>query len=538
MKISPFIRLAAGMVAFSSVSGIVNAQFPASNVTMYANRTLAFFGAASGNDCWGYTSPSGREYAIMGLDNAVAFVEITNPASPTTISIIPHTGNNSSSWGDIKVYGHYAYAVTEDSGTGIQVIDMSQIDNGTVTLVRTITSPGRSHNLVLNTESGFLYTCGSNEGTGTTMCFSLANPSNPVQVGAPSMTMFNGQSNYQHDANVVNWTTGALAGHELWFGCSEGRGVDIYDFTNKNTPVHIKRITYPDMGYCHQAWLSKDRKYLYVDDEFDENNLAVPTRSLIFNVEDPANAFYVGTFSSGVLAIDHNQYVHEGFTFQANYRSGLRIFDLAGNPEAPVQTGYFDTYPANNNTGYNGAWSNYPFFPSGTVIVSDINRGLFVLNVLDATTRSLVPNNMNIVMGLPLGGNLSSLFASDDNRVLISYNPAVDDLYPIHLETTTTAVDTDPRRIRVSVDSSMVGTSGFLQSIDLFDWNTNSYETVNTRVLSSTDTVATTGWVTNPDRFVNQTNREVKVRVTVQPWLSDQAKFTAAFDRVTFEITQ
>ncbi|MER3466829.1 MAG: regulator, partial [Armatimonadota bacterium] len=238
------------------------------NVSMYRNLPPATLGASSGNDCWGYVAPSGREYAIMGLNNKVAFVEITDPANPVVIATVPHT---SSTWGSIKTYSHYAYVVTEASGTGIQVIDLDRIDQGVVTLVRTITSPGRSHNVAIDTMSGFLYTCGSNQGTGTTMCFSLADPANPVQVGPPSMT-----TNYIHDAQIVTYTSGPYSGRQILFGCSEGRGVDIYDVTNKNSPFLIKRVAYPNVSYCHQAWLDEERKYLYVNDELDERNYGSP----------------------------------------------------------------------------------------------------------------------------------------------------------------------------------------------------------------------------------------------------------------------
>ena len=85
-----------------------------------------------GNDCWGYTAPSGREYAIMGLERGFGFVEITNPADPAIVGVI---SGPQSDWHDVKVIGSYAYGVSE-GGAGIQVMDMSQIDSGTVTLVR------------------------------------------------------------------------------------------------------------------------------------------------------------------------------------------------------------------------------------------------------------------------------------------------------------------------------------------------------------------------------------------------------------------
>lgn len=509
------------------LTSVAHAQ-TANNTALIKRVTLSTFGSDSGNDCWGYVSPSGREYAIMGCNNLIAFVEITNPANPVILETIPHT---SSTWGDIKVYGHHAYAVTEASGTGIQVVDMSDIDNGNVTLVRTIASPGRTHNLALDTTSGFLYTCGSRNGTGTTMCFSLANPSNPVQVGPASMT-----ERYQHDGQAVTYTSGPLAGKQLWFGCSEDRGVDIYDFTDKNNPVLIKTVVYPDMGYCHQGWLSEDRKYFYVDDEFDEGQLGVTTRSLIFNVEDPYNATFVDSFSTGVNATDHNQYVTDGFTFQANYRSGLRIFDLQ-NPESPVQVGWYDTYPTSNGSAMDGAWSCYPFFPSGNVIISDIQGGLYIIDATAALTRQRLPVAFNMQEGMATGA-LATLLASDNQYLsLVPWTNSRTDRFYVKLEVTTTTVDKSPLKASVYVEAKS-NQAQCIQAVDVFNWVTNTYEQVDSRVVGLTDAAATIPLSGNLSRFVNPVTLEMKTRYRYSPQRLESNRLNVFVDQVKVSVTR
>lgn len=355
-------------------------QYSSSRVSLYSRISLTTFSASSGNSCWGYVSPSGREYAIMGLNNKAAFVEITNPSSPVWIASVPHS---SSQWADIKTYGQFCYVVTEASGSGIQVIDMGDIDNGNVTLVRTISSPGRTHTIFVDEDSGFLYTCGSREPSGWTTVWSLTNPSNPQRVGVNSIS----GGDYIHECQVKTYTSGPLAGRQIFYGCSAQRGLDIYDVTDKNNPILLKRVTYPGVAYCHQGWLSADLKYFYVNDELDETNLGAVQKTFVFDVSDPENAFLVGTFTRNETNIDHNLYLRNGFMFQANYTRGLRIYDTIDDPLNPAFVGFFDTYPDNNGQTFNGAWSNYPYFPSGAVIVSDINRGLFILNPAAATHR-------------------------------------------------------------------------------------------------------------------------------------------------------
>ena len=136
------------------------AQFASENVQLKSWIDLPVFGATSGNDCWGYTSPSGREYALMGVRIALAVVEITDPENPVIVAQIPHSN---SLWADVKTYGEYCYVVNETGG-GMDVIDLSDVDNGNVTLVQQLTTNGlsTSHNVVIDTNVGYLYLCGSN----------------------------------------------------------------------------------------------------------------------------------------------------------------------------------------------------------------------------------------------------------------------------------------------------------------------------------------------------------------------------------------
>lgn len=514
------------IVAMGVFGGLAFGQV-SQGVTLKSQIGLATFGAGSGNDCWGYVSESGREYAIMGMNNQVAFVDVTNPSNPVIIESIPH---GSSTWGDIKVYQGVAYAVTERSGTGIQVINMRDIDNGNVVLERTLTSPSRAHNVVMDAENGFLYAVGARGGTGTTMCFDLSDPLNPVQVGASSISL-----NYLHDAQVVTYDSGPLSGKQVMFGFSEGRGVDVYDVTDKNNPSLLKRIVYPDMRYCHQGWLSEDRRFLYVDDELDEDGLQVPTRSLIFNVEDPENAFYVGTFSTGLEAIDHNQYVVDGFSFQANYRSGLRIFDVWTNPTAPQQVGFYDTFPSSDSRGFDGAWSCYPFFPSGNVIISDIQGGLFVVDASEALTRRRKSDDFTLVRGLVLGGNLGSLAAEDDNVMWIRELTGPDELgFTGILETFATTHDGKPDRIQVDVVSRGLAL-GYRQVIEVYNFKLERWETRVSRALLNTKSRESFTITGNTQDYVQPGANIVKVRTKWRPDARRIARLQVHVDSIEFK---
>jgi len=136
----------------------------------------------------------------------------------------------------------------------------------------------------------------------------------------------------------------------------------------------------PSARYSHQAWLSPDNRYLYLNDELDEGDSVSLSTMYVLDLTDLNNPVTVNTVTNSSPAITHNMYTRDDLVFAANYRSGLRIFD-AEDPTDPVEVAYFDTYPDDDGTSYNSLWSNYPYFPSGTVIGSDMEKGLFVWRV-------------------------------------------------------------------------------------------------------------------------------------------------------------
>src|SRR6185295_19852345 len=114
-------------------SGQGRVPFVSSNVQLMGWKTLSDFPGAntSGNDCWGYTSPSGREYAIIGLSNGTGFVEVTDPGNPVIVDFKTGPG---SLWRCLKTYQGYAYAGSEGGGN-VQVFNMTNIDSGIVTVL-------------------------------------------------------------------------------------------------------------------------------------------------------------------------------------------------------------------------------------------------------------------------------------------------------------------------------------------------------------------------------------------------------------------
>ncbi len=355
-------------------------EFPSSGVTLLGRVALSEFPGmqARGNDIWGYVSPSGREYAIMGVSDGTGFIEVTDPTRPTMVGYVagPH-----SIWRDMKVHQEVCYTVSQE-GDGLQIIDLSEIDSGVVTHVSTSNLNGLffvAHNIALNAESGYAYPVLSDINPGIT-AVDLADPFNPVIAGMWTEVGV-------HDVQVVSYPDGLYAGREIAFAFCQGDGVYIVDVTDKSNMFTLSSVQYPGVSYSHQGWLSTDRRYLFAGDELDELFAVTPTtKTLVFDVLDIEQPVQLASFSSGLPATDHNMMVRGDFLFEANYTSGMRIFDVSDVGQA-AEVGFFDTFPEHNEAswGFEGAWGVYPDLPSGVVIVADRERGLFVLDTSEIT---------------------------------------------------------------------------------------------------------------------------------------------------------
>ena len=114
-------------------------------------------------------------------------------------------------------------------------------------------------------------------------------------------------------------------------------------------------------------------RYFIQNDELDENNGAVnSTRTLIWDLEDLDNPTIETTYFGPTPSIDHNNYIIGDYVYMSHYTSGLRILDIS-DISSPSEAAFFDVYPNNNNTSFDGTWSNYPYYGSGNVVVTSID---------------------------------------------------------------------------------------------------------------------------------------------------------------------
>ena len=350
--------------------GKINAQQQL-NLPLLSNwddNSLPVFAFGSYNDCWGYAAPDGREYAIVGAINGTLFFDVTDPTNPVLISYEP--GKDSGGvHRDYKTYQHYAYGVCDEGNSSLQIWDLQYLPDSVVKVYDSDQFSTRCHNIFISDDKLFLASNTVNFSLHAMDVLSLANPESPTFIST-----LTGPFWHIHDVFVRNDTAFCSAGNEGFF---------IYDYTNPTNPLLIQSITaYPEKGYNHSTWVSgnilvfADENHGLALKVYDISNILSPQflslfRSNLLNIQPPNT-------SSG--SIPHNPFIRNDKAVVSYYHDGVQIFDLA-NPSSPQQVAYYDTYPQNNDyNSYQGCWGVYPFLPSGNIIASDIENGLFMLD--------------------------------------------------------------------------------------------------------------------------------------------------------------
>ena len=348
--------------------------------------TLSGSSSAEGSDVWGWTdTQTGKEYALVGMTNTTAFVDVSNPTNPIFLGRL-NSSAGSNFWRDVKVFNNHAFIVADNVGAhGMQVFDLTRLRNVTnppqvFTQDALYTGVGSCHNIVINESEAVAYLvgCSSTNGGGP-IFIDISTPTNPILLGDYTA------GGYSHDAQVItyNGPDTDYQGKEIYVGSNGNTDkVVILDVTDKNNVIPISDFTYPQTSYAHQGWFTEDQRYFILGDETDEMNFGFNTKTIIFDFTDLDNPILSSIYTGPTPAIDHNGYVKGNEFYLANYRAGLRILNIdniSASSNAMTETHFFDTYPDSNSANFNGAWSIYPYFNSENIIIGDIERGLLIV---------------------------------------------------------------------------------------------------------------------------------------------------------------
>ncbi|MCY7408753.1 MAG: choice-of-anchor B family protein, partial [Chitinophagales bacterium] len=308
---------------------------------------------------WGYVDALGNEYALVGTSFGVSIVDITDPDNPVVKFDVQHTP---SFWREIKTYKNYAYATNEDGG-GLLIMDLSQLPDTVYQSSFIYTDVNNyqqsdGHELWID-EKGRLYIIGGGYWNGGTTIFDLtADPLNPAFLGAY-------QNHYMHSAFV--------RGDTMWASEIFDGQVEVVNVANPAAPVLMASFNTPN-NFTHNAWPTSDNHYLFTTDEVSGAFVAS------YDVSDLSNITELDRVQSfpGTSVIPHNVHLlNDEFAVTAYYCDGVVVFDVS-RPKNMIKVASYDTW-LNACNGYNGTWGAYPYLPSGNLILSNIEDGLYVL---------------------------------------------------------------------------------------------------------------------------------------------------------------
>jgi choice-of-anchor B domain-containing protein len=347
------------------------------NISLYANWIDSSVVAEPNfalkyNSVWGYAQ-GGKEYAIIGSTKGTHIVDVTNPSSPVQVDYVAGRRSNCI-WREYKTYNNYLYMVSDDGGSpanSMQIMDLSYLPDSVHVVYDSNALIERAHTLFIDGNRLYLAVPkGGTAGTGISMAvYSLANPESPTLL-----------RRLNQDYSAISVVHDMYVRNDTVFASAANQGLHIYKFTAQNTFQEIASFTaYPSSGYNHSSALTDNGRILVFADEVPAG---LDLKAI--EVSDLSNISLLDLFNSGSTATPHNPFIRKGDNTHvtvAYYADGVQIFNLS-NPANITRTGFYDTDPLNNggNSNYQGCWGAYVDLPSGVLLASDMQNGLFILD--------------------------------------------------------------------------------------------------------------------------------------------------------------
>jgi choice-of-anchor B domain-containing protein len=333
------------------------------------------------NEVWGYAR-DGREYAIQGSTLGVHVIDVTDPASPV---LVDHVPSNFSGEGvihrDYKVYNDHLLATCDQGPSTLQIMDLQYLPDSVHVVYDSDALLTRAHNIQVDTVNARLYTCG---GSTQFSVYSIADPADPVLLNdcEADVPWWGTTVGYVHDCFVrdnIVWT-------------NDEDGLHVLDFTDADQPLLLGSLTsYPDQGYNHSGWMNDDNTLYVMADETHGSPLK------FVDPEDLNDLEVISSVSSEVdtLSIIHNPFFKGNTVHVAYYHDGYWAWDMT-DPQQPVLLGFYDMSQVPNNESYFGAWGVYPYLPSGNILVSDMQTGLWILQFTQPMSTEELPSSIDV----------------------------------------------------------------------------------------------------------------------------------------------
>ena len=324
------------------------------------------------NEIWGL-SINDKEFAVIGSTMGTHIIDVTDTDNIQETFFIEgaHTGP-AIIHRDYHDHDGFLYAVADEGNSSLQIIDIRNLPDSYEVVYDSNDLLSRSHNIFIDEENDRLYSCSHRSEAvpfSALRVFDISDPTNPIDLGGYN-TFQSYQVGHVHDAYVKN--------HIAYLNCGPNGFLiaDMEDLASIKLLSLLESDDYPDSGYNHSGWLAEEGDVYYMADE--NHGLALKAINVAdFNDLETKSLFDVGEDQSDAIA--HNLIVDGNLLFVSYYYNGLQVYDISSREE-PRRVLQYPTSQLENDLAYRGAWGVYPFLPSGNVLVSDMQEGLFVVD--------------------------------------------------------------------------------------------------------------------------------------------------------------
>lgn len=314
------------------------------------------------NEVWGFVQ-NDREFAVIGSSDGTHFFDVTDSDNIVEVGYVAGKSQGAHLiHRDYHDYNGYLYAVADEGLSSLQIIDLRSLPDSIDSLDVVYDSDElfqRSHNIFIDQDQGILYTQSQKIPNNSMSLYSLADPENPTLIS----TLDNLSA---HDAYVRD---GICYFNRGW------SGFEIIDFNDPVNPVALGSLTSYEtfgQGYNHSGWLSDDGKTYAMCDE----NHGLPIK--ILDVSDFSDIEVTSVLEmKNDSSMVHNVMFRGDFLICSYYHDGIVIYDIS-DPSNPSKVVEYDTYQPEHYTSYRGAWGIYSGLPSGKLLISDMQTGLYI----------------------------------------------------------------------------------------------------------------------------------------------------------------
>ena len=321
------------------------------------------------NEVWGLVVNE-REFAVIGSTSGTHIFDVTDPVNSEQVQFIPGAAVGTQIiHRDYHDRNGFLYAVSDEGNSTLQIIDIKQLPDAAPVIYDSNELIKTAHNIFIDENLNKLYACNvrsassSGWSASSLVIFNIENPTNPVQLISYEVP---GTGAGVHDMWVKNDTA---------FLNNGGDGLFVVDFTDLTSPQIIGSLTdYTDKGYNHSGWPTADMKtYIMADEDWGYD-------MKVLDISNLSDITEITTFSSEIdpNSIAHNQLIKDNYVYVSSYHDGLQVYDIS-DQENPTKVASYSTYLMDDHDSYRGAWGVYPFLPSGNILVSDMQYGLYVL---------------------------------------------------------------------------------------------------------------------------------------------------------------